>query len=157
MRTALDRAPTIPQLAVEMGADLADSAGDRLEPVRMTLSTYSRNPREKHEILRLLEASCQFPDTPAMALHRGRIDLLEAHLARDPGMLSRPMPQAELFPAACGADPHVRASVRKFLSFLDDEAHEYGDATALEYGRAFHNRDFANEHAIAVLERAIAG
>jgi ankyrin repeat protein len=42
-----------------------------------------------------------------MALHRGRIDLLEAHLRRGPGLLSRTFPHREIFPPelGCHDDP----------------------------------------------------
>jgi ankyrin repeat protein len=41
-----------------------------------------------------------------MAVHRGRIDLLEAHLRRDPNLLSRTFSHAEIYPPelACHAD-----------------------------------------------------
>ena len=49
------------------------------------------------------------PDTPAMALHGGRIDPPEAHLARDPNLLTRTFEIAESFPnePACARDPYV--------------------------------------------------
>ena len=54
------------------------------------LGTDSRNPAAKHRILEMyVEHGFEPPDTPVMALHRGRIDLLEAHLARDPDLLTR--------------------------------------------------------------------
>ena len=37
-----------------------------------------------------------------MALHRGRIDLLEEHLRRDPGLLARTFPHREIFPPELG-------------------------------------------------------
>jgi hypothetical protein len=49
------------------------------------LGTDSRNPAAKHRILEMyVEHGFEPPDTPVMALHRGRVDLLESHLARDP-------------------------------------------------------------------------
>ena len=42
------------------------------------------------------------PDTPTMALHRGRIDLLEEHLRRDPTLLRRTFACEEIFPPALG-------------------------------------------------------
>jgi len=49
------------------------------------LGTDSRNPAARHRILEMyVEHGFVPPDTPAMALHRGRIALLEAHLAREP-------------------------------------------------------------------------
>ena len=44
--------------------------------------------QQKHEILELyVQHGLELPDTPVMALHRGRIDLLEEHLRRDPQLL----------------------------------------------------------------------
>jgi ankyrin repeat protein len=40
------------------------------------------------------------PDTPPMALHRGRIDLLEDHLRRDPDLLTRTFAHADIYPAS---------------------------------------------------------
>jgi Ankyrin repeat len=65
------------------------------------LGTDSRNPEAKHRILEMyVEHGFEPPDTPVMALHRGRIDLLEAHLERDPGLLTRTFDKAEVFPLA---------------------------------------------------------
>jgi hypothetical protein len=74
------------------------------------LGTDSRNPPAKHRILALwIEHGFEPPDTPVMALHRGRIDLLEAHLARDPTLLTRTFEIAEVFPnaPACARDPYM--------------------------------------------------
>lgn len=72
--------------------------------------TDSRNPRAKHRILAMwIEHGFVPPDTPVMALHAGRIDLLEAHLARDPNLLTRTFEIAEVFPnaPACARDPYI--------------------------------------------------
>ena len=74
------------------------------------LGTDSRNPPAKHRILEMyVEHGFEPPDTPVMALHRGRIDLLEAHLARDPDLLTRTFDIADIFPhaPACSSDPHT--------------------------------------------------
>ena len=64
------------------------------------LGTDSRNPPAKHRILEMyVEHGFEPPDTPVMALHRGRIDLLEAHLARDPDLLTRTFDIADVFPS----------------------------------------------------------
>jgi hypothetical protein len=44
-----------------------------------------------------------------MALHRGRLDLLERHLARDPHLLTRTFEIADIFPLApaCAVDPYT--------------------------------------------------
>lgn len=74
------------------------------------LGTDSRNPPAKHRILELyVEHGFEPPDTPVMALHRGRIDLLEAHLARDPDLLTRTFDKADVFPLApaCSREPYT--------------------------------------------------
>jgi ankyrin repeat protein len=38
-------------------------------------------------------------------LHRGRIDLLQAHLDRDPSLLERRFPEIEIFPTELGSKP----------------------------------------------------
>ncbi len=74
------------------------------------LGTDSRNPPAKHRILEMwIEHGFQPPDTPVMALHRGRIDLLEEHLARDPDLLTRTFDIVDVYPLApaCSRDPYV--------------------------------------------------
>jgi ankyrin repeat protein len=88
---------------LELGAPLSDQHGDRLAPVGLLLQTYSRYPEGKHRCLEIMaEQGIALPDTPPMALHRGRIDLLEAHLKRDPQMLSRTFSHQEIFPPELG-------------------------------------------------------
>jgi hypothetical protein len=52
-----------------------------------------------------------FPDTAPMAVHRGRIDLLEEHLRRDPKLLTRTFSHREIFPAEMGCTDEVNATV----------------------------------------------
>jgi hypothetical protein len=88
---------------LEMGAPATDEHGDRLAPVAMVLETYSRYPEGKHQCLELLAAQgVTLPDTAPMALHRGRIDLLESRLARDPQLLSRTFSHREIYPLELG-------------------------------------------------------
>jgi len=92
---------------LEHGAEIADADGNRLAPVALVLETYCRNPSGKHRCLELLaQRGIELPDTPAMALHRGRVDLLEAHLPRDPALLSRTFQHQEIYPVelGCSAD-----------------------------------------------------
>jgi hypothetical protein len=92
---------------LEHGAELSDEHGDRLAPVSMVLETYCRNPEGKHACLELMaQHGVDLPDSPLMALHRGRLDLLEAHLQRDPSMLSRTFAHEEIYPPGlgCSAD-----------------------------------------------------
>jgi hypothetical protein len=74
------------------------------------LGTDSRNPSAKHRILEMyVEHGFEPPDTPVMALHRGRLDLIEAHLSRDPDLLTRTFDIADVFPLApaCARDPYT--------------------------------------------------
>jgi hypothetical protein len=92
---------------LELGAAAADEHGDQLAPIAMLLQTYCRNDG-KHRCLELLAArgaalsDTGLPDTAPMAVHRGRIDLLEALLARDPQLLSRTFPHGEIWPRELG-------------------------------------------------------
>ncbi len=92
---------------LDLGAEIGDGDGNRLAPVAMVLETYTRNPLGKHECLELLvKHGLELPDTPAMAVHRGRIDLLDEHLRREPGLLTRTYRHEEIYPPelACHAD-----------------------------------------------------
>ncbi|HET9321974.1 MAG TPA: hypothetical protein VFO27_19425, partial [Bryobacteraceae bacterium] len=74
---------------------------------RRRYQTDGRNPAAKHAILEMYQKhGVVFPDTPTMALHRGRIDLLAEHLRRDPKLLSRTFSHREIYPAEMGCrDP----------------------------------------------------
>lgn len=51
-----------------------------------------------------------------------------------------------------GADPNVRASLRKRLRFVDDETmHEYRDVTPLSWGERFHDQSWVNRAAMALI------
>lgn len=90
-------------LLLELGAELGDETGDRLAPVAMILQTYCRNPEGKHRCLEIVAAhGVDLPDTPPMAVHRGRIDLLEEHLRRDPDLLARTFSHEEIYPPELG-------------------------------------------------------
>ena len=87
---------------IELGAELCDKLGDESAPLAMLLGTYCRNSQGKHECLELLAAhGVALPDTPTMAVHRGRIDLLERHLQTDPDLVRRTFSSAEIYPE-CG-------------------------------------------------------
>jgi hypothetical protein len=84
-----------------LGARLVGPEGVDRNTMEHLLGTDSRNPPAKHRILEMyVEHGFEPPDTPAMALHRGRIDLLEAHLTRDPDLLTRTFDIADVFPLA---------------------------------------------------------
>ena len=91
-----------------LGAVMGDGKGNRLAPVAMVLQTYGRHPEGKHACLALLAGQgVEYPDTPPMAVHRGRLDLLEAHLRRDPGLFARTFAHHDIYPLelGCHTDP----------------------------------------------------
>ncbi len=93
------------ELLLELGAPLSDEFGNVLAPVALLLQTYARNPEGKRACLALCtNAGVEFPDTPPLALHRGRIDLLAAQLRRERGMLTQTFSHQEIYPPALGCD-----------------------------------------------------
>jgi ankyrin repeat protein len=93
---------------LELGAELADEKGDKLAQVALLLTTYSRYPRGKHRCLELVvEHGITLPDTPVMAAHRGRIDLLEQHLRHNPDLVRRTFSLAEIYPPELGCGPDL--------------------------------------------------
>lgn len=97
--------------ALRVGAKVKDGDGRRLAPVDLPLETDSRNPPAKHAILEMYAAhGLELPDTPTMALHRGRIDLLEEHLRRDPQLLERTFTHEEIYPPEMGCHDEVNAT-----------------------------------------------
>lgn len=90
-------------LLFSLGARLDDGQGDRLAPVALLLETYGREPQGKHRCLELVAGQgIDLLDTPPMAVHRGRIDLLDAHLRRDPDLFRRTFSHAEIYPPELG-------------------------------------------------------
>jgi hypothetical protein len=95
----------------ELGVHLREENGKRVAPVAVVLETDSRKPSQKHEILEMyVKHGVELPDTPPMAVHRGRIDLLEAHLLRDPNLLSRTFTHEEIFPPELGCHDEILAT-----------------------------------------------
>jgi hypothetical protein len=87
---------------LDLGAELCDRLGDRFAPLAMLLGTYCRNSDGKHACLELLAThGVTVADTPTMAVHRGRIDLLEPHLQTDPNLVCRTFSLEEIYPE-CG-------------------------------------------------------
>lgn len=98
-------------LVLELGGKAVDENGKRLAPVSVVLETDSRKPAAKHEILELyVKHGLTLPDTPVMALHRGRLDLLEAHLRRDPQLLQRTFTHEEIYPPELECHDEVLAT-----------------------------------------------
>src|SRR5262249_46388510 len=95
--------PTGLAFQLELGARLCDEHGDERAPVGMVLETYCRNPAGKHECLEMFVArGIELPNTAPMAIHRGRLDLLEALLARDPSLLNATFAHDVIFPTSLG-------------------------------------------------------
>jgi ankyrin repeat protein len=93
------------EFLLDLGAPIGDRDGNRLAPVALVLQTYSRNPSGKHRCLELFaEHGIELTDTPPMAVHRGRIDLLEQHLQRDANLLRRTFSHRQIYPPELGCD-----------------------------------------------------
>ena len=93
-----------------LGARIVRDEGVDQSTMEHLLGTDSRNPAAKHQILEMyVEHGLELPDTPVMALHRGRLDLLEAHLARDPDLLTRTFDIVDVYPMApaCSREPYT--------------------------------------------------
>ncbi len=103
--------PSGTALMLELGARVRDDDGKRLAPVHVVLETDSRKPSAKHEILEMyVKHGLELPDTPPMALHRGRIDLLEEHLRRDVSLLRRTFSHEEIYPPELGCHDEILAT-----------------------------------------------
>ncbi len=99
-------------LLFQLGVRVYDDSGKLLAPVDVVLETDGRNPTAKHAILEMYAGhGVKLPDTPTMALHRGRIDLLEEHLRRDPQLLSRTFTHREIYPSEMGCGDPINATV----------------------------------------------
>jgi len=97
-------------ILLTLGARIVRENGVDRNTMEHLLGTDSRNPAAKHRILAMyVEHGLALPDTPVMALHRGRLDLLEAHLARDPDLLTRTFDIVDIYPMApaCSLEPHT--------------------------------------------------
>jgi hypothetical protein len=98
-------------LMLELGAPVIDQSGKRLAPVDVVLESDSRKPSAKHEILELyVHYGLELPDTPTMAVHRGRVDLLERHLKRDRKLLERTFSHEEVYPPEMGCHDEISAT-----------------------------------------------
>lgn len=98
-------------LALELGAQAINEGGRTIAPIATVLETDSRKPAEKHAILEMYARhGALLPDTAPMAVHRGRIDLLEDLLRRDPLLLRRTFSHEEIFPPSLGCHDEVLAT-----------------------------------------------
>lgn len=91
------------EFLVEIGAPLHDGTGDATAPIGLLLEGYARDPQAKHACLAVFDKQgFAFPDTPIMAFHRGRIDLLKSHLADDPDLPQRRFSHRDIYPLELG-------------------------------------------------------
>jgi hypothetical protein len=89
-----------------IGGAVCDANGLSSAPVDIVIESDSRKPAAKHRILELYaEHGFEFPDTPTMALHRGRIDLLERHLRQDSELLTRTFSFSDIYPPELHCQP----------------------------------------------------
>ncbi len=100
-------APGVLRWLLERGADPRVVAAKYGSPLEMLLGTYSRDAVGKAACLEALD-DCGFtlPETPVMALHRRRHDVLQEHLGRDPRLLERRFSEAEVYPPELGFAPN---------------------------------------------------
>jgi hypothetical protein len=92
-------------LLLELGAEISDANGNTLAPIGLILETYSRYADGRHKCLELVARhGVDLPDSAPMAVHRGRIDLLEGHLRRDPGLMARTFTHEEIYPPSLGCN-----------------------------------------------------
>jgi hypothetical protein len=92
-------APKCLRWLLDHGADPAAPSARYGTPLAILIGTYARHSARKHACLdAMADWGLDIPDTPAMAIHRGRIDLLNRHLLADPGLPARRFTLAEIFP-----------------------------------------------------------
>ena len=98
-------APRALKWMIDHGADL-HAAARYSDPLGMMIRIYSRDAEGKSACLEIVgEAGFALPDTPVMALHRGRLDLLQEHLDRDPSLLDRRFTFGEVFAVETEGEP----------------------------------------------------
>lgn len=125
-------------LALELGAQVQDEYG-RAAPVDVVLETDSRKPEAKHAILQMyVDHGLELPDTPVMALHRGRVDLLERHFRRDPQLPARTFSYHQIFPPELGC--HYSETGESLSTF----ATPLGGATLLHIAIDYDEFEIAN-------------
>jgi hypothetical protein len=77
------------------GADLHAANSD---PIEMLTCIYTLGAKRKTACFEIVaSAGSALPDTPVMALHRGRLDLLQEHLDRDSSLLERRFSYRQIF------------------------------------------------------------
>jgi hypothetical protein len=131
---------------LDHGADLHEAARYCC-PVGMLTCIYMRRPKDKAACLELINAvGFPLPDTPIMALHRSRLDLLQDQLDRDPSLLERRFTYNDsnaraIFPQK--DQTHGNAA--------NDGVHDF---TPVGYARRYSDKRLVNDPAVAaIIER----
>ena len=88
---------------LDHGADL-HAAARYCCPIEMLTCIYTRRRQGQSRVPRNRRRwpASHLPDTPVMALHRGRLDLLQEHLDRDPSLLEHRFAPSEIFSTRAG-------------------------------------------------------
>ena len=96
-------APAALRWLLAHGADPHRISAKYGSPLSMVFGTYSRSSEGKRGCLEaFVDAGFDLPDTPIVAFHRGRVDLLEQSLRKDPTLLGRRFSVAEIYPPDLG-------------------------------------------------------
>lgn len=89
----------------EIGAPLTDANGDPMAPVGLLLQGYFRDPPAKHACLEFFEQyGVEFPDTPIVAFHFGRLDRLRKFVRSDSQILRRRFGYRDIYPLELGCN-----------------------------------------------------
>jgi Ankyrin repeat len=103
-------------------------------PIAMVVYTYCRNIVGRQRCIELLiQHGASLPDTLCMAFARGRLDLAEEMLTRDPASLNACYPLDAIYPAEIGNPQHGLAFVPLDGGTLLHMAAEFEDNTALAF------------------------
>jgi hypothetical protein len=96
----------------DLNAPVTDARGNRLAPLALVLETYCRNPVGKHEVLDVFaQRGYELPDSPMMALHRGRVDRLKEYLQTDRSLVERRFSYREIYPPELGCADDGRSGM----------------------------------------------
>ncbi len=127
--------PEAVQCLLAHGADpMRRPSPDALTALPMAFRTYMKQCARRHLCLEILiGAGISCRDTPATALMRGRIDLLERHLAHDPQLVSRRLSLSDLSIPEFGGEPFGTVRAPVVGGTLLHLAVEYGEEAVSEW------------------------
>jgi ankyrin repeat protein len=127
-------APAALRWLVEHGADPQARSAQYGGALAMVIGTYSRDSAGKHACLDALTSlDFELPDTPPMALHSGRMDLLEEHMRRDPSVISQRFAYADIFPPEMETGDWGLTSTPLDRTTLLHMAVEFDDSDAVKW------------------------